>query len=249
VVAQAATVKQLTLLQLGSVQHEREARWATFLQLAGQGAAPDQAPTVADLQLMLRKLWRVRWDNERKEVLWRLVLDGLPTAERMQQGAQGYACACGAASPGRVHHYWECPVAQAVVHALQGELPQLQQPLLRMHVWVARAPLEQLHKGVWRVVALAALNAMDTGRKLLWKWHKHPPQQLGLQSEQQRVQVASAVAVASLWDMVTDFVELGQYHATWKLEVAAGHPFIQAVPGPGPGGFPVLRVRPPVAPQ
>jgi hypothetical protein len=231
------------------VQQEREARWATFLQLAGQGATPDQAPTVADLQLMLRKLWRLRWDNERKEVLWWLVLDGLPTTERMHQGEQGYVCECGAATPGRVHHYWECPVAQAVVHALQGELPQLQQPLLRVHVWVARAPLEQLHKGVWRVVALAALNAMDTGRKLLWKWHKHPPQQVGLQSEQQRVQVASAVAVASLWDMLTDFVELGQYHATWKLEVAAGHPFIQAVPGPGPGGFPVLRVRSPVAPR
>jgi hypothetical protein len=248
---QAATVKQLTQLQLGPVQRAREDRWGTFLEKAGEGAPPGQAPTVADLQLLLRKLWRLRWDNERKEVLWRLVLDGLPTTERMPGASQQepYTCACGVARPGRVHHFWECPVAQAVVHALQGELPQLQQPLLRMHVWVARAPLDQLHKGVWRVVALAALNAMDTGRKLLFKWHKHPPQQPGLQTQEQQVQVASAVAVASLWDLLTDFVELGLYHVTWKVEVAAGHPFIQAVPGPGPGGFPVLRVRPPVAPQ
>jgi hypothetical protein len=39
-----------------------------------------------------------------------------------------------------------------------------------LHLWVGRLPHEGLHKGVWRVVMLAALLGMDIARQLLAKW-------------------------------------------------------------------------------
>jgi hypothetical protein len=236
---QDAAVKQLTLLQLQPLRAAREAKWADFLAEAGQGAPPDEAPTAAELRCLLRQLWKLRWDNQRKDVFWRLVLDGRPTAARMDMQAD--KCVCGVRVPGRLHHYWQCPVAQAVVHALQREMPQLQQQLLPVHVWVARAPAGWVHRGVWRVVALSAVLAMDKGRKLLYKWKQQQPHQQILQTPQQQQQVAAAVAVATLWDMLADWVGLGLYPATWALEVPAGHPFVAPVAG-------TLQVRPPVAP-
>jgi hypothetical protein len=90
---------------------------------------------------------------------------------------------------------------------------------------------------------------MDKGRKLLCKWRLAAQQQqaVGYTAEQQ-LQVASAVAVATLWDLLTEFVEVGLFPATWVLEVPANHPFVQSVADRGPGQFPRLRVRPPVAP-
>ena len=78
--------------------------------------------------------------------------------------------------PGRRHHFWECPVAQAVVGIMQqqlvGWMPGALQP---HHVLCMRcpepvpsaggAPGPAVHKGVWRVVCLAAINAMDSGRR------------------------------------------------------------------------------------
>jgi hypothetical protein len=237
--SQAATVKQLALLQLGPLRAAREAKWAGFLADAGQGAPPGEAPTAAELQRLLRRLWKLRWDNQRKEVYWRLVLDGLPNATRFAHADE--TCGCGAAGPGRLHHYWQCPVAQAVVQAMQAEMPQLQQQLLPVHVWLARAPAGWLHRGVWRVVALSAVLAMEKGRQLLYKWQKQSPHQPCLQLSPQQLQLAAAVAVATLWDMVADWVGLGLYPATWALEMPVGHPFVAPVAG-------ALQVRPPVAP-
>jgi hypothetical protein len=39
-----------------------------------------------------RQLWKLRWDNHFKEVLWRLVVNGLATAERMHM--QDNDCVC-----------------------------------------------------------------------------------------------------------------------------------------------------------
>jgi hypothetical protein len=188
----------------------------------------------------LRQLWKLRWDNRRKEVFWRLTVNGLPNAARMP-GSAIQNCGCGADRPGRLHHYWQCPVAQAVVHALRCEMPQLQQQLLPVHVWMARTPAGWVHKGVWRVVALSAVLAMDKGRKLLYTWQREQPHQPVVHLTQQQLQVAAAVAVATLWDMVADWVGLGLYPATWPLQVPAGHPFVAPVAG-------ALHVRSPVAP-
>ena len=67
-----------------------------------------------------RHLWKLRWDNAFKEIYWRLVVNGLATAERMHMHDCG--CVCGSVvggQPGRHHHLCACPVARAVVEVLQ----------------------------------------------------------------------------------------------------------------------------------
>jgi hypothetical protein len=108
-----------------------------------------------------RQLWKLRWDNHYKEV-WRLVVNGLATTERMHM--QDCGCVCDpvvGGPPGRHHHFWECSVAQAVVaqlqHQITGWYPGALQP---QHVLCMLSPgagipgARPLHEGVWRVVCL-----------------------------------------------------------------------------------------------
>jgi hypothetical protein len=113
-----------------------------------------------------RQLWELKWDNNFKEVYWRLVLNGLPTAERMHL-ADAH-CICDIAEvgppPSRWHHFWECPIAKAVVHVLQQQLGAVPGGALKPHhVLCMERPAPSVHKGVWQVVCLAAVNAMVLG--------------------------------------------------------------------------------------
>jgi hypothetical protein len=119
----------------------------------------------------MRRLWRLPWENGRKEVFWRLAYDALPTAARLHRD-QPRECGAGP-RPDRHHHFWACPVAQAVVAAVQAELaaaapPPAGQPapLVPANIWLARTP-PGLDAGVWGVVCLAAVEAMDRGRRSL----------------------------------------------------------------------------------
>lgn len=110
----------------------------------------------------LGKLWKdVKWDNARKEAYWLLALNGMPTPQRMHMDIP---CACGEGGPrpGRRHAYWECAVARAVVQALQAALPVGAAHLECRHVWLCEAP-PGCDERVWRVVCLAAVDAMQTG--------------------------------------------------------------------------------------
>jgi hypothetical protein len=70
----------------------------------------------------------------------------------------------------RQHVFWECPVAQAVLQEVQAGVPGGTQ-LLRQHVWLGLAPCSAIRLAVWRVVCIAALGAMDKGRRCLWCLH------------------------------------------------------------------------------
>lgn len=136
-----------------------------------QPAAAPPPAALPELQAALRRLWRLPWENGRKEAFWRLVYDAHPTAARLHRDAP---CACGAADtrPGRHHHFWSCPVATAVVADIQAALAQRTPaappaPLAPASVWLARAP-PGVHAGVWGVVCLAAVEAMDVGRRRAW---------------------------------------------------------------------------------
>jgi hypothetical protein len=191
--------------------------------------------TTADFMLpIFRKLWALPWDNNRKEVYWRLTLDALPTAARMHQ--QGEACNCGVRTPGRAHHFWDCPVAVAVRSEIERGLNHGggQYSLDRHHVWLCVPPGRPgLHEGVWQVVCLAAILAMDKGRKLLTKWRMEgdlgahhngprPPPPLP-----QRIPAASRVATTTFWDYVQDFICLGMAPATWVADITNTHPYIK----------------------
>jgi hypothetical protein len=237
-----ASVRVLTQLQLGPLAASVAQRHGTYLEAASQGLPAQEAPTQAELLGMLRRAWQLPWDNQRKELLWRLVLDGVPTAQRMAM--VGQSCACGVVGPGRQHHYWACPVAQAVVAAMQQQLPQ-QVQLRPVHVWLARPPHRTLHKGVWLVVALAALLAMDHGRRRLCAWALPPKpgqQPAPAPPVDQRLSVASSAAVGMFWGMLADFIGMSLCPPDWLATVPGDHPFL-ATRVHGEEGVRVLCVR------
>jgi hypothetical protein len=180
----AMSVKAATLLQLGPRTAAQQAARATYaadaLATGAAAAVPDAAVQAGRrrLERALGGLWRVKWDNRRREVLWRLTVNGVRGA-----GGHGVAmrqpCKCGWAGPPaglaggmaarqwRSHYFWGCPVAAAVVAELQAALPPAAALLTRENVWLLRPPAG-VHPGVWGVVCAAALEAMERGRRSLW---------------------------------------------------------------------------------
>jgi len=175
-------------------------------------------------------LWGIPWDNYRKEFFWRFSLDGIPTAARMH--LVGASCACGVVAPDRAHHYWDCPIAVAVLAELKRNLPAYAATSFhRLHVWLARVPVctPALHKQVWLVVCQAALLAMDKGRRVFTAiqlgCNQPPSASASLPSDLQLV-IAQRVAVATFWDMLADFAGLHLYPVEWLVHVSAHHPFL-----------------------
>ena len=170
---QQPSVRALTLMQTDAAAAYRAPRHEEFLI---EARAPPHfcAP---DLQRALAGAWRVPWENAYKETLWRLTIDGRPL-----YGSPRYAswraapgrCLCGLGTAGRYHAFWACPLARAVRGALEAELAPDQRPLTRCHLWLLQPP-PRLHLGVWRVVALAALTAMDRALTALTRVCMPPP--------------------------------------------------------------------------
>jgi hypothetical protein len=216
------TVKSLTQLQMQPILSRRRDKHAAFLALASEGLPSNQHATHQELLSLLKRLWRLKWDNYRKELFWRITLDGVANSARMHM--LGQLCACGVPGPGRDHHYWDCPVAQAVIAVIRLQLPAAV-TLSRVHVWMSRVPHATLHSGVWMVTCQAAFLAMDKGRGLLCEWALRPPHVRTLPLDIQLC-IASRVAVATFWDMLADFVGLKLYPAEWVQHISATHPFI-----------------------
>ena len=178
-------------------------------------------------------VWALRWDNRRKEAVFRLALDAVP-AVRFQQ-LTGASCACGAVGQGRAHAFWDCPVAAAVVAAVRSQLPQ-GTILRREHFWLGRPPAAgRLDRGVWEVVVVAAVAAMLSGLKLLSAWahasaagggggssRRHPPPRTD-----QRAGVAARQAVVAFWAFLQDFAVTQRGPKQWVEGLPQSHPFLQ----------------------
>jgi hypothetical protein len=222
------TVKHATALQLSPLASSRAAKHRAFLALACTGLPPPLQAELPELHGLLSRLWSLKWDNNRKELFWRLCVDGVATAARMH--LVGEPCACGTAvGPGLPHLYWDCPVAQAVVAVLDKGLQSIASPpVQRVHVWLARRPSVALHSKVWLVVSQAALLGMDKGRRTLtaFKLGALEPGGRSLPWPIQE-QIACRVAVATFWDMLTEFKSLTPTDARWLQHVPANHPFLR----------------------
>ena len=180
---------------------------------------------LGELQRLLRRLWRLPWENCQKEPFWRLIYDAFPTAARLHLDEP---CMCGGAPADRHHHYWSCPVAQAVTDSISAALAERQpqhapQPLTLGQLWLARPP-GGVHEGVWQVVCLAALRAMDGGRRRMYALRfgpaNPPPHFASL------VASSARFAVRRFWSLLADFVGLGRVPRTWRARCPPGHPFI-----------------------
>ena len=187
-----------TAMQLEPVQAQRQVLLDAFVRLAVTGAPGTDLPPAdteagaASLASLLRQVWKLRWDNHYKTTLWRLALNGLPVPARMH-GLRTEPCGCGARHTptgellDRVHLFWERPVARAVVEEVERQLPLEARPLSRRALWLGEAP-EGVHDGVWAVVCLAAVEAMERGRARAVR--------LLLQQHERRAATAAAAAGA-----------------------------------------------------
>jgi hypothetical protein len=191
-----------------------------FAQVFGFGRV-----AAKDVRSMLQRMWKLPWSNDKKEVLWRLVLDAHPTIGRLHKPGP---CGCGTVSGPSVewtHVYYGCPAARMVLAAvtaeLQGRWSLEGWPLAVDHLWMAQPPVHTLHQGVWDVVCLAVLRALDGIRKyfyILARQGKAPGPQLAQQ--------AGRKGVAKFWSELADFIGLGVAPLKWRTEVPSGHPFL-----------------------
>jgi hypothetical protein len=196
---------------------ERGERFALFCQSAlGPTASPATVQqAVHQLPSLFTRLWRLHWDNRVKEVFWRLVYDGLPTAARQHRP---FSCACDSFTPDRLHHFWTCPIAQAVVRSVSARLPGA--PVLpRSAVWLCVPPSSQ-HEEAWAVICLCALAAMERGRREMYRrlcegQTPIPPFSTALQRH----------AVARFWELLTDFCAMGAAPPAWRSTIPPTHPF------------------------
>jgi len=118
--------------------------------------------------------------------------------------------------------------------------------LSRAAVWLCRPPLPSIHAGVWCVVCLAAIAAMDHGRRTLYRLlqrhgslspaHLSGPRQRTLfqvwghasvpAPPQSIVATACLLAQADFWGRLHSFVSLGMAPAQWAAGVGPCHPFL-----------------------
>ena len=210
-------------------------------------------------------------------MFWRLLVNGVAAAgghdvcprgpcpcgwvpDRQGDRLPDWSCLVGAPAL-RVHYFWDCPVAQAVLQEIARALP-VGLPLHRWHVWCLFSPSPVVCPAVWVVVCLSALSAMDRGRRTFWHMHLSGRVQAASGGLRQQtlyeawgldtppepdvlpaspVQKAAGVAVAAFWSGLQNFVALQNTAASpevtrvrsWRGSglVAQGHPFIEALPG------------------
>jgi hypothetical protein len=229
VTALTLAVKSGTQLQLGPARQERGARMRAFYVEAGAPVAGVSADEQEDaVRAWLGDVWAMRWDNHRKEAVFRLALDAVH-AVRFQQ-LTGASCACGAVGQGRAHAFWDCPVAAAVASAIRSQLPR-GTVLRREHLWLGRPPAGCLDRRVWQLVAVAAVAAMTSGLKLLSAWAqtsgvgrgvRRPPPRVD-----QRAGAAARQAVVAFWAFLQDFAVVQRGPKQWVEELPLSYPFLQ----------------------
>ena len=106
--------------------------------------------------------------NAVREPLWRLAINAVPGAN-----IRPWHCSCDLhgqpAASSRLHAFWDCPVAVAVRSQLAAGLPP-GTVVSRANVWLLQPPagVPGLCPRAWAMVALAALEAMEFGRRYLY---------------------------------------------------------------------------------
>lgn len=163
-----AATRMLTTQQLNPRRIRQHAFWQEAQRLAATPLNADNTVGSRCVSSLLTHMWRAPCCNEVKEPFWRLVVNAMPTAQR--RFARNESCACGAAFPGRAHHWWACPVAASTRMEIQRQLTafavlnnEAVQQITAVNVWLAEVP-KNVWPWIWRVVCLSAIAAMEHGR-------------------------------------------------------------------------------------
>ena len=165
----------------------------------------------------------LRWDNDQKEAFWRLALNGYPGfpmhRTQLERGQPAATCPCGAHmnEGDRRHLFWECTMAVALREAIDASL-DFDGLVDRKNLWLNIPPLT-VHTFVWDVVCLAAISALDVGRRMMYREGGGailPPPTLN------RV---SATVVSDFWARLQMFASQHIPTSSWD-SVPRIHPFL-----------------------
>ncbi len=232
------TVRLATVLQLTEVAAARSEQRAAFVKAALEAPLhpPAKEAGLKHVQGALNRMWGIRWENQRKETFWRLTVDGVPLLGNSHiRGQAPEVCGCGGfggpdywGRQPRRHHFWDCPVARAVVESMQDGWPA-GEGIRREHVWLASAP-SGVQQCVWEVVALAALEAMEVGRQCMHARMRDLRGSTAAPQWQAMVSQAPRRAVACMWAHLRAFASLGVPRTGWD-EVGADHPWLRVTDG------------------
>jgi hypothetical protein len=212
------STKVVTWLQLESARDKLGKKHAV---LVGEALGTPQPPedAVKSLSATLKRLWKIKWENEYKEPFWRLCADGFAgfSMHRSQLSGPIIAkCPCGTSMTegDRSHHFWECAVAQSLRMNLEGCLTC---QLSRNHLWLVNPP-DGVKGVVWDIVCLAAIAALERGRQYLYK-HRNEGAAPDI------VNLATVHVESSFWERLTSFATVGGNIKGWE-SVGEDHPFL-----------------------
>jgi hypothetical protein len=213
-VGEVIPVRDITSALTADLTRQRQCKHAAYAAEAVGGTMAATQAEALGLRRTFKRVWRSSVDNRLKEVLLRVAGHAIPGCR-----VPAWACPCApgvvvGAANSRVHTFWTCPVAVAV----RAELERvLQQPVLRPDVWLLQPPAAGVRPEVWDLVCLAALGAMEHGRKLGW----------ALQAEhQQPLQQPAIAAVVRFWEILDSCISPSLARDLESAPLGPVHPFL-----------------------
>jgi hypothetical protein len=87
-------------------------------------------------------------------------------------------------------------------------------------VWLACTPDERLHRVVWDLVCIAAVHAMDIGRRTSWAVSRRLPAPHLVEH------IAARAACGAFWDALADFAATMKVPHTARTRLLTRQPFI-----------------------
>jgi hypothetical protein len=187
-----------------------------------RGSSQAQPADLLRVRQTLDRLWALKFENTNKEPYWRLVIDGFPgfSMHRSQLGGPGVAvCPCGTrmSTGDRAHHFWDCGVARALWFTISDNADELN--FDKHHLWLVEPP-RGIVQPVWDVVCMAAIAALESGRRCLYAARCDE----GISSNVlNRIKVQT---VADFWARLHSFAALGTKPRNWGA-VPSNHPWLR----------------------
>ena len=225
-------VRSLTALLSSQALAARFHHHSSFMQ-AALGHAP-AVPEVTAFHSAMTRVWRLPWDNRIKEVWFRAAVNSLPGAH-----IPLWRCPCApapAANPGNAHTLWACPVALALRQYIQQVLPVGSPFITQAHIWLLHNPAPAaMLPGVWEVTAVAAIHAMDYGRRRLWALTVGPGAAAARMDQETLLHAASQATILRFWLNLDTFAHLNPHGPrSWQpffASIPPQHPFLHVQGG------------------
>ena len=239
------TVTDILSSDMQSLRQFLQRQYITSAFHLAHQPVPKQHQLTALAHRVLKTAIAVSGNDERfLEIVNRLLLRGVPGAGAGHVPNHKHHCACGFQFKDLnnitvQHMFWCCPVAQAVVHSLQQQLPQAM--ITSTHLWLLVTPHSDVDAATWAVVAISALHAMNVGRKRLFCLCKSSKNTRNAHSSNVLVQQAQQQAVQHLWKQIQTWVKQhGTGDKASTIQPSQQHPWIYTTTTEGTSG---LQVR------